>query len=89
MPLPIGGLYQVSEKGMPKHPLLDRSRPLSRRLGCFPSMGPILRSARADYSCSEEGRRLFAIGPEVWHFYLGGKITWARIPFPPGGYPDE
>jgi hypothetical protein len=30
----------------------------------------------------EQADASFAIGPGVWHFYLGGKFTLARIPVP-------
>ena len=84
LPLPMRGFYpHVMKKGCHSIPL-DRSRPLSRRSGCFPAgalssaqLGLIITWRARSASCS--------IGPEVWHFTLGERATLARITFPQGG----
>ena len=82
LPLPMRGLYpHVMEKGCRSIPL-DRSRPLSRRSGCFPAGA--LSSAQRGLIITLAGAS-FSMDPEVWHFTFGGKSPLPRITFPQGG----
>ena len=88
VPLPMRGtsIRELWGKGMPKSIPLNRSKPLSRRSGCFPAwalssaqLGLIITAACA------RSRRIRG----VWHFILGERSGSRRITSPQGGNSRE
>src|ERR1700757_286455 len=64
VPLPmLGSLQETDEKkgDAEASPLIDRSRPLSRRSGCFPAL-PYPPLSSGSFYCGGIKKRIFAVG---------------------------
>jgi hypothetical protein len=83
MPLPIGAL-PASEKGMLPHPLFDRSRPLSRRSGCFSALPYPPLSPGSFYGGGKRGASLRWV-LKGSHLTLGESGPAEESPSPQGG----
>jgi hypothetical protein len=64
-------------------PLIDRSRPLSRRSGCFPLPYPPLSSG--SFYCGGIKKRIFAVGSEGMTLKPWGKVVQAKNHLSPQG----
>src|SRR5277367_2309954 len=63
-------------------PLIDRSRPLSRRSGCFQAL-PYPPLSSGSFYCGGIKKRIFAVGSEGMTLKAWGKWSKRRITFPP------
>jgi hypothetical protein len=84
VPLPmLGSLRETDERGMRSIPLIDRSRPLSRRSGCFPLPYPPLSSG--SFYCGGIKKRIFAVGSEGMTLKPRGMVQAKNHLSPQGG----
>src|SRR5579863_210679 len=77
-------VYVIAQRSvLPTGILLQSELTLAGRVGCH-NADKFFLIDHFGQQRRRAGRRLFAVGPGVCHFDLGGKITLARIPFPQG-----
>jgi hypothetical protein len=65
-------------------PLIDRSRPLSRRSGCFPAL-PYPPLSSGSFYCGGIKKRIFAGGSEGMTLKPWGKVVQAKNHLSPQG----
>gem|GEM_PF-4541928 len=86
MPLPIGSFYKQTAKGGCRSIPLHRSRPLSRRSGCFPVL-PYPPLSSRQILLRWEKRLQFWMGSKSSTICLGGSVLAEESPSPQGGTP--